>query len=357
MQESFQETGFLRWRRAFPWLHLLRIPGIAFRTQILFAGFLAVFFHFVCSLIASTFGLHTSRLNEMGVMIDNDHLSTLQNLFRSSITISEQAVAPNVAMLELVSRLSSLEFTSLVFIDLLYLLNYLFFGLVICRMACAEFTKGTGVCLERSSVFAVKKLPAVMTGILFPFLFISILFAFASAVLAIENIPAIGPSVGGILYGLSIPLLFFAVVLMLGLVIGWPMIVAVIACENSDSFDAFSRTFDYLRSRLIVILIAFALTISAGVFILACAEEISRTAISWLNTLQSNIVAESLEAIQARNQSTFGEETNGFQQLWITLWNNLLHGYLIAFYWCTICGIYVLTRHSVDHIPVDEFQQ
>lgn len=357
MQESFQETGFLRWRRAFPWLHLLRIPGIAFRTQILFAGFLAVFFHFVCSLVASTIGLYTSRLNEMSGLSDHGPLSTLQNLFRNSITISEQAVAPNVAMFELMSRLSALEFTSLVFIDLLYLLNYLFFGLIICRMACAEFTKGTGICLERSSIFAVKKLPAVMTGILFPFLFIAILFAFASAILAAENIPVIGPSVGGILYGLSIPLLFFATILTLGLVIGWPMIVAVIACENSDSFDAFSRTFDYLRSRLVVIMIAFVLTISAGVFILACAEEISRFTINWLNTLQSSIVSEPLEAIQARSQSTFGQGANGFQQLWLTLWSNLLHGYLIAFYWCTICGIYVLTRHSVDRIPVDEFQQ
>jgi len=357
VQESFQETGFLRWRRAFPWLHLLRIPGIAFRTQILFAGFLAGFFHFACGLIAVIITHQASRPVEMGVMIDNGNLSTLQNLFSSSITISEQAVAPNVVMFELMSRLSSLEFTSLVFVDLLYLLNYLFFGIIICRMACAEFTKGTGVCLERSSIFAVKKLPAVFTGILFPFLFIVILFAFACAILATENIPAIGPSVGGILYGLSIPLLFFAAILMLGLVIGWPMIVAVIACENSDSFDAFSRTFDYLRSRLIVILIAFVLTISAGVFILACAEEISRFTINWLNTLQSSIVPEPLEAIQARNQSPFGQGASGFQLLWLTLWSNLLHGYLIAYYWCTICGIYVLARHSVDHIPVDEFQQ
>lgn len=40
LQEPFQETGFQRMRRAFPWLHLLRVPGIAGRGRMLFAGFL-----------------------------------------------------------------------------------------------------------------------------------------------------------------------------------------------------------------------------------------------------------------------------------------------------------------------------
>ncbi len=150
MQELFQETGFLRWRRAFPWLHLLRIPGIACRVQILFAGFLAVFFNFVCALIASTIAPETIRVDGWGMLTDHGKLSTLQNLLSNSVQISGQAVAPNFAMFELVSRLSNPESFSHILINLLYLFNYLFFGMIICRMACAEFTKGTGICLERS---------------------------------------------------------------------------------------------------------------------------------------------------------------------------------------------------------------
>ncbi len=354
MQELFQETGFLRWRRAFPWLHLLRIPGIAFRTQILFAGFVAVFFHFVCGLVASKFNFQEASVNSIDLFVETDQLSTANNLLSHSRTLFEQAVAPHVVMYELVNQLRSLNFSSLVLTDLLYLLNFLFFGLVICRMACSEFTKGTGLCLERSTFFAVKKLPAVITGILFPFLFILLLFALAWLIIVSENIPVAGVWIGGILFGFAIPLLFFAFVLSLGLVIGWPMIVAVIACENSDSFDAFSRTFDYLRSRLPGILIAFSLTMAAGIVLLCCAEEIFRNVVHWLDLLRTHFVT---ETIQPKTGEASWQGSNSFHVLWLTLWRYVLSGYLLAYYWCTISGIYVLARHSVDRMPVDEFQQ
>ncbi len=349
MQESFHEPAFFRWRRAFPWLHLLRIPGIAFRTQILLVGFLTAFFYLVCGLVARTLTDQTTRAVEPGVISETGLLSARQNLFHDAADLAEQAVAPNIVMFNLTDRLKSLEFSPLILADLLYWFNFLFFGIIICRMACAEFTQGKGVCLERASVFALKKLPAVLTGILFPLFLAALVFLFVFGILAIGKIPVIGLWVGGILYGATIPLLFFAAVLMIGLGIGWPMILSVIACENSDSFDAFSRTFDYLRSRLPVILAAFAITMAVGILIVGCAEEVSRLAIQQIDILQNR-----MDSLLTEQQA---RQPDRFRHLWLTLWSNLLHGYLVAYYWCTVCGIYILTRQSVDQTPVDEFQQ
>ncbi len=349
MQESFHEPAFFRWRRAFPWLHLLRIPGIAFRTQILLIGFLTAFFYLVCGLVARTLTHQTTRAVEPGVISETGLVSPRPNLFHYAIDLSEQAVAPNTVMFSLTDRFKSLDFSPPILADLLYWFNFLFFGIIICRMACAEFTKGKGICLERSSVFALKKLPAVLTGILFPVFLVALIYLFAFGIMAIGKIPVVGLWVGGILSGATIPLLFLASVLLIGLGIGWPMILSVIACENSDSFDAFSRTFDYFRSRLPVILAAFAITMAMGILIVGCAEEISRIAIQQIDILQNR-----MDSLLTEKQA---QQSDRFRHLWLTLWGSLLHGYLIAYYWCTVCGIYILTRQSVDQTPVDEFQQ
>ena len=132
--------------------------------------------------------------------------------------------------------------------------------------------------------------------------------------------------------------------------------MATLATENSDGFDAWSRSFDYLRSRILPILISAGLTLMLGLAVLVLISELAERTFSFVNLLQSRLLHLPANEIAQRANATFADGPSGFQNLWRTLGMCVIHGYILTLYWTTVVAIYVQARLSVDRIPLDEFQ-
>ncbi|WP_237225867.1 hypothetical protein [Rubinisphaera sp. JC750] len=342
VQEPFLETGFQRWRRLFPWLHLLRVPLIAGTQQILVVGFVASYLLMTLDLLTIGYSSHAE-------------LPDMVTLAASPTTSWLSLAAPNTTLYILFEIWGGQEQSMFQLNMLLSLVIYAFVGLVIGRMAAGRFTTGHQPCLEHSVLFGFRKLPSFALSLLFPAIALVLMYAAIRGLLALEFIPTVGPWIAGATYGLALLLMAIAIVLMFGLIIGWPLLIATLSVENSDGFDAWSRSFDYVSSRLVPMFLAFALTTGLGLIVLGFLGELATLTFYLTDEFQARVLGVADSEITDRAASTFQTGPTGFQNLWRTLVTSLVNGYMLTLYWSAVIGVYLLTRFSVDRIPLDEF--
>jgi len=343
LQEPFHETGFQRWRRQFPWLHLLRVPMIAGSQQIMVVGFVASYLLMTLDLLTIGYSTHAE-------------LPDISMITASPAAAWLSLVTPNTTLYVLLEIWGGQEQSVYPINLLISLLIYALVGLMIGRMAAGRFITGNQPCLERTVIFSFRKLPALCLSLLFPALALAVLYGAIRGLLALELIPVAGPWIAGAAYGFVLVLMAVAIVLIAGLIIGWPFLVATLAVENSDGFDAWSRSFDYLSSRLIPILLGFLFATALGLIVLGMLGELASLTFYLTSELQGRILEVSAADISDRASATFDAGPAGFQNLWRTLALALVNGYVITLYWSAVVGVYVLTRYSVDRIPLSEFR-
>ncbi|MCG6156227.1 hypothetical protein [Rubinisphaera margarita] len=321
LQEEFHETGFLRWRRMFPWLHLLRVPGITARMPILLVG------------------LVTSLLLVAGFQLTGESSGSLTLPLWSTTpadyyAFALEASSPIVMAYQLWA--SCAEFQSIREISgpLAILLIHIISGLIICRAAGSAFTTGSCTRVRSSVADGLRNLPAAGLSLLLPVMMLGLLGALIWGTLAANQIPILGE----ILYGPGLLLSLIAIVFSLGLVFGWPLLIPAIAIEGGDGFDAWSRCFDYVRSRSVSIVISFVLAMFLGILLFQLLGELQRLTFAWMDGMR---------------------DANGryLVSLWQLIWLAAFDGFRRAYFWVTVTAVYVLTRYSVDRIPMSEFRE
>lgn len=341
LEEPFHETGYQRWRRQFPWLHVLRVPGIAAGPRLLLAGFLVSYVLMILDVLL------------LGLTV-RDQIPTFARVAGDPWNTVTAVLAPNTAMYLLAGVYMGRDATLFPGVLLAYFVVYLVGGLLLSRLAARVVTTGVSFSLTDSLRFTGRKLPDLLLALLFPCLGVLLLSGCAGGLLLLEKIPGIGPWLAGFVYGGTLLLLFFTVLLVGGLVLGWPLLVTTLAVENSNGFDAWSRGFDYLRARVVSYVLIVLLTLLGGMLALMIASELVEWTLAWTDSLQSWLLGLHAEEIQARSRATFDDGPGGFQNLWRLLWLCLLNGYLLSLYWTTLTMAYVLLRLSVDRIPLEE---
>ncbi|MDR1924318.1 MAG: hypothetical protein LBQ66_08085 [Planctomycetaceae bacterium] len=149
---------------------------------------------------------------------------------------------------------------------------------------------------------------------------------------------------------------YFALVLLFGLWLGFPLLFAAVAVEGTDGFDAISRLMSYLYQRpfhyfvywFFAIVIGFLGYIFVSVFIagtIYLTEQFSgmTVGLSLFNVAQ-NTAAESCCS-----------GANSFNVMLVSAWLDLVRllvvGYVFAWFWTSGTAIYFLLRRSVDAAP------
>lgn len=138
--------------------------------------------------------------------------------------------------------------------DRLYLLLILtwtllvwgFFGGAICRIAAVQVARNERIPLSEAISFTRERFASYVAAPLFPMILIGV-FMFLLMIFGwFEWIPIFGDII--------VAGLFWPVVILIGLImaivlvgmIGWPLMIATISTEGSDSFDALSRSYSYV---------------------------------------------------------------------------------------------------------------
>jgi len=122
-------------------------------------------------------------------------------------------------------------------------------GGAICRIAALQFSQGEKPGLTDAVLFSTRKFTSLFSTPLIALGIVAFIGLLVSVVGFIGNIPIVGE----LLIGLSMPitLLFGAVITVIGIgaVAGFNLMFPTITYEDSDSFDAISRSFSYVYAK------------------------------------------------------------------------------------------------------------
>ena len=155
---------------------------------------------------------------------------------------------------------------------------------------------------------------------------------------------------------------FLVTLLLAGLLISWPLMwVALSAEENSDAFDALSRSYSYALGRPLHYLGYAALAVAYGLLgwlvvsvFCEAVVRVSEQAVGWA------VGGERLAEIQLVASGRGGSPT---ALMWaggglIGLFNGLVRALAMAFaysfFWHAVSAIYLLLRRHVDETEFDE---
>lgn len=307
------------------------------------------------------------------------------------------------------------KFGYLLFGCLWTLLVWAFFGTAISRVCLLRLCRDEQSGLDDGFEFAIDNFGTCISALSMPLLGIAVLVIPNFFIGLLLNFD-VGTVIGGLIWFVVILLSFCIALLLLGLMFGWPLVVASVSCESQNSLDAMTRSFAYTFQRPLHYLFYSVIAVLFGGF---CWFIISKLAIAviglsfWTTSWGANASdsermmiirgeqAQEVEVpiivnddelknnfaqeadLEPNNQdntptpesdnsdddteavATLKEPRNSaslvFGQRVISFWTGFARTVAVAFlyglFWCMASAIYLLLRHDVDETEMDEIYQ
>jgi hypothetical protein len=228
-------------------------------------------------------------------------------------------------------------------------------GGAIARMAVVDVSTSQGPGIAVSVRFALRfAIPLIVTP-LFPLVAIGFCALACAGIGLLYRLPAgVGPFLGGLLLVIPLSLGLVMVLLLIGLLAGWPLMHAAVAAEAEDILDALSRCFGYLNQRLGKFAGCVAIAWLIGIPALIGVDLLARAVIHLAHWgLCISAPAPSLtglgETITAGGTS--GQTAAVFPEFWRGAVEYLVHGWIYAYFWTASSYIYLVLRYDVDGTP------
>jgi hypothetical protein len=211
------------------------------------------------------------------------------------------------------------------------------FGGAICRAVALQLTIDHPLNMSSMLRYGCKRFPSYLNAILLPFglillLFLGVfLFSYSMDLLyAHAVIQALWP----FLYLIG----FLMIILGVGFYFGWPLMIASIATDDTDGFDAVSRAYSYVYQRPLNALFYTCVAALLGFLGLFVVE------------LFVNGAAQMADRAIIRGAGAKAFYESALFHTWIA-WIPVL--YVVAYFWASSVGIYILLRKDVDQTELD----
>ena len=140
-----------------------------------------------------------------------------------------------------------------------------FVGLGICRVALLRMTRNERAGLDDAFEYGFAHYVSALLAILLPMIAVLVL-CLPGFLLGLLMGLDWGTVVVGVLWFLVLGLSLLMGILLLGLMFGWPLMIASIACEGQNSFDAITRSFAYVFQRPVNYLFYSTIALVFGTF-------------------------------------------------------------------------------------------
>ena len=233
-----------------------------------------------------------------------------------------------------------------------------FFGLAVCRSAAVKFTRGAAGSPTDAVNLARAKWVSALGGPLLPAVGLAVLVGGLMLFGWAGDLPAVGPWLVAVLWGAALAAGAAAVLLGLIGLVGWPLMLAALAVEGTDAFDAFSRAFSYVVGRPL----RLAIHIFAGLLIGAVAVSLAAALSDAAATVAADFAAvgmgdEDLAAIGTRGADSVAPTDAGpatVTAIWRELWRALPAAYAAGLFWTFVTVSYFLLRYADDAVETDE---
>lgn len=215
-------------------------------------------------------------------------------------------------------------------------------GAAISRLALVRITSpmGEGIGVGTALGFALRRGVALLVAPLAPLLFSGLLIG-GLAVFGLVC-GALGQGLVTILGLLPLAVGLLLTVLLFGLIAGWPLMVATVAAEDEDGFDALSRSYAYVTQRPIRYGFYVALAWGFGLVGVLAVGTIAEILIQWTSGSLG---------LLADVGGTFAA---GF---WPGAVRFLAAAWADAYFWTAASVIYLLLRRDVDGSEWDDIDR
>lgn len=170
----------------------------------------------------------------------------------------------------------------------------------------------------------------------------------------------IGLALAGAIWPLVLAGAIVLAILAIGVVAGWPLMVAAVGVERGDSFQAISTGFSYLYQRplhyafygLIAALVALPALAAAGIFADAVGTLAMWAASFGMGHARTVAVMEGIDALGGPAAAApWGARAIGF---WMRGLETLLSSFGWGYFWAIATAAYLLLRRDVDGTELDE---
>jgi hypothetical protein len=237
-----------------------------------------------------------------------------------------------------------------------------FFGGAIARIAALDFARNERPQIGQATAFAAGKFGSFFWSPVVPLIFVAVLLLCNVLLGLVGRIPVVGPIILGLCYVLAVLSAFLVVLLLIGTTFGCIFMWPTIAMEGTDSFDAISRSFNYLYARpwktIWCVLVAAAYGLAVTLFVGAFAG------------LLLTIAAHSVQLGMGYRFARIGQflqfsappEGSRIPELWAGIWMKavwvtvvgLVLGFCASYKFSAMTIIYSVLRRDVDGTDMSE---
>lgn len=167
-----------------------------------------------------------------------------------------------------------------------------------------------------------------------------------------------GLAVAGVVWPLVLLGAVVLAILAVGLVAGWPLMVAAVGVERGDSFQAISTAFSYVYQRPLHFLFYAALALLVAIPALAAAGLLADASITfafWASSLGMGHERTTALLEGLRGSGPLGEAWGARAiAFWTRGAGTLLGSFGWGYFWAIATAAYLLLRHDVDGTELDE---
>lgn len=352
----------VHWRDALPWWILFRAAGMAFSPTVV--------------MLAALGGLATWA---GWAVIDSvtGPVACLELPAASATTVSAEALPNATAMvarlpapLSDAGRLLAAPFNPAVTLShaaaaaarlLWFVLAWSLFGTAITRHAAVTMIGEESPGFLGGLRYGVSRWPSSFNSVAFVLLGVAVL-SIPGAILGLLMRADWGLAIAGVVWPLVLGGSLVLAILIIGLVAGWPLMVAAVGVERGDSFQAISTAFSYLYQRPLHYL--FYAVVAGVVFVPALFAaglfaDATTSLAFWATSFGMGHARTTglLEtAASAVGEAATAAPTFGLRAIlfWQDCIKTLLGSFAWGYFWAIATAAYMLLRRDVDGTELDE---
>jgi hypothetical protein len=265
----------------------------------------------------------------------------------------------------------------LLLLTLWTLATWAFFGGAITRLAVVQMAGKDRPGLMETLRFVAARYLSYLAAPLVPLIFVGlivVLFVIYGLVLHIW--PLVGDVIDSVAYPILVLLGFGQAILLVGLV-GYPLMYATVSAEGSDTFDALSRSYNYVfqspwhyiwYSLVAVfygaILVFFVVFMGSLIVYLTkwSLDQTPLTGTTFPSRGVDNLFVHAPESFHWRellvthpvDPTWYNAVSTFFVTIWVTIIFLLMIGFAYSYYFSAFSMVYLLMRRKVDDTEIDE---
>ncbi len=229
------------------------------------------------------------------------------------------------------------------------------FGAAIARIAAVQVATGERAGMVPALRFSLARIGGTVAAPMAPILVAMLIGLTGAAVGLLDRIPGpFGRSAATILAFVPLAVGLLDAVILLGLALAWPLMIATVAAEGEDLFDAISRSYSYVNQRtvryaalLLLVLVIGAIGLAAvGLFVVAALG-----LADWSMSLGAPR-NDGFRFLDPTSADRAGLPT--VAHLWTGAVGFLAAGWIYSYLWSASAIVYLLLRLDVDGADVHE---